>query len=302
MSFSTQHSSAISLSNPHTQDPQSQSISKSILNTPPTTNSDAQILSHHPSSPQGPIADLAVESSDIYMGPGLWDNYLYGLNPSDDFVHFGITSRQTYFLNPSDFNTDYDSPNSDASLFYGEKSSSEFIEPSVIFGSACGLPVPPALPNRSTNVGCLWPGKLEQQTALTEAQIQQKHELHIPQQQRQNTMTGQSRQQPQQLSGSHQPPDPLIEKKISQLLNSMRHGSVTTEVENELSIQNVNIMAHAHRVQKDDEEMDGDEKLLASEEGKKLSSKERRQLRNRVSARAFRSRRKGENTRARILE
>jgi hypothetical protein len=39
--------------------------------------------------------------------------------------------------------------------------------------------------------------------------------------------------------------------------------------------------------------MDEDERLLASEEGKKLSSKERRQLRNKVSARAFRSRRKG---------
>lgn len=44
---------------------------------------------------------------------------------------------------------------------------------------------------------------------------------------------------------------------------------------------------------KDEEDMDADEKLLASEEGKKLSSKERRQLRNKVSARAFRSRRKG---------
>jgi len=38
--------------------------------------------------------------------------------------------------------------------------------------------------------------------------------------------------------------------------------------------------------------MDDDERLLNSEEGKKLSSKERRQLRNKVSARAFRSRRK----------
>jgi len=38
--------------------------------------------------------------------------------------------------------------------------------------------------------------------------------------------------------------------------------------------------------------MDEDELLLASEEGKKLTSKERRQLRNKVSARAFRSRRK----------
>ncbi|KAK9465546.1 hypothetical protein V1512DRAFT_265726 [Lipomyces arxii] len=38
--------------------------------------------------------------------------------------------------------------------------------------------------------------------------------------------------------------------------------------------------------------VDDDERLLASEEGKKLSSKERRQLRNKVSARNFRLRRK----------
>jgi hypothetical protein len=49
------------------------------------------------------------------------------------------------------------------------------------------------------------------------------------------------------------------------------------------------------RAKKEDDEMDEDERLLASEEGKKLSSKERRQLRNKVSARAFRSRRKGQS-------
>ena len=43
------------------------------------------------------------------------------------------------------------------------------------------------------------------------------------------------------------------------------------------------------------------ERLLASEEGKKLSSKERRQLRNKVSARAFRSRRKGTTTNDSLL-
>ncbi|ODQ54759.1 hypothetical protein SAICODRAFT_24006 [Saitoella complicata NRRL Y-17804] len=45
-------------------------------------------------------------------------------------------------------------------------------------------------------------------------------------------------------------------------------------------------------IEDDAEEMDNDEKLLQSEEGKKLSSKERRQLRNKVSARNFRVRRK----------
>jgi hypothetical protein len=53
------------------------------------------------------------------------------------------------------------------------------------------------------------------------------------------------------------------------------------------------MLPHIQRMKKDEEEMDEDERLLASDEGKKLSSKERRQLRNKVSARAFRSRRKG---------
>lgn len=47
------------------------------------------------------------------------------------------------------------------------------------------------------------------------------------------------------------------------------------------------------KVRKDEADMDEDERLLASDKGKKLSSKERRQLRNKVSACAFRSRRKG---------
>lgn len=46
------------------------------------------------------------------------------------------------------------------------------------------------------------------------------------------------------------------------------------------------------RRNKDPKEMDKDERLLASEEAKKLTSQQRRQLRNRVSARHFRLRRK----------
>ncbi|KAJ5131591.1 hypothetical protein N7448_005749 [Penicillium atrosanguineum] len=44
---------------------------------------------------------------------------------------------------------------------------------------------------------------------------------------------------------------------------------------------------------RDEAGMNEDKRLLASEEGKKLSGKERRQLRNKISARVFRSRRKG---------
>lgn len=48
----------------------------------------------------------------------------------------------------------------------------------------------------------------------------------------------------------------------------------------------------AARRRKNFDDMDEDERLLASEEAKKLTSRERRQLRNRVSARHFRLRRK----------
>jgi hypothetical protein len=84
-----------------------------------------------------------------------------------------------------------------------------------------------------------------------------------------------------------------MDESISRLLNQMRHSSVASshdDGEDDATTPNAN--GHSYRSRKDEEDMDEDEKLLASEEGKKLSSKERRQLRNKVSARAFRSRRK----------
>jgi hypothetical protein len=88
--------------------------------------------------------------------------------------------------------------------------------------------------------------------------------------------------------------DPLVEERISRLLNQMRHGSVaSSQGDGPNNGVNGGSSAQLARQKKDEEDMDEDERLLASEEGKKLSSKERRQLRNKVSARAFRSRRKG---------
>lgn len=73
----------------------------------------------------------------------------------------------------------------------------------------------------------------------------------------------------------------------------MRHSSVASSNDDQAATPNANGSQSHSRTRKDEEDMDEDERLLASEEGKKLSSKERRQLRNKVSARAFRSRRKG---------
>ncbi|KAB8748980.1 hypothetical protein FH972_026531 [Carpinus fangiana] len=89
------------------------------------------------------------------------------------------------------------------------------------------------------------------------------------------------------------PEEPQLNSQISRLLSQMRQGSEgssngdgSPEADGNEGIPAVG------RSRKDDDDMDEDERLLASEEGKKLSSKERRQLRNKVSARAFRSRRK----------
>ncbi|KAJ5138202.1 hypothetical protein N7526_004435 [Penicillium atrosanguineum] len=54
------------------------------------------------------------------------------------------------------------------------------------------------------------------------------------------------------------------------------------------------VLPHMAKPKRDEAGMNEDKRLLASEEGKKLSGKERRQFRNKISARVFRSRRKGQ--------
>lgn len=277
---------------------------RAVSNTPPTLPSSSQQSLSGPSHqydlykqqtgiPQGAVAStLAVNQNNVHINSNPYvfqDSYLSGLSPSDDFVDFNTNPRRNGSFNPSDIDMEFDSPNPEPAFFYPEQSSSEFIDPSSIGSSNNGLPTASVLPTQTSNVGRLWPG-MHQQQALAKAQAQQKQQQQIIQQQRQNAMSGQARQSSQRPRASHPPSDPIVEEKISQLLNSMRQSSVGTD--NGEGHTPENNMSHAHRMRKDEEEMDEDERLLASEEGKKLSSKERRQLRNKVSARAFRSRRK----------
>ncbi|KAK6353158.1 hypothetical protein TWF696_005146 [Orbilia brochopaga] len=83
-------------------------------------------------------------------------------------------------------------------------------------------------------------------------------------------------------------PDPATEERIRQILEDVKRKALSSQP----SIEEDASMPQIARLKKEEDDMDEDERLLASEEGKKLSSKERRQLRNKVSARAFRSRRK----------
>ena len=132
---------------------------------------------------------------------------------------------------------------------------------------------------------------------------QQANQAKIQQVQRQQEMM--RHQQPRQLPAGQQPlptstptapkaptaKDPHVEESISRLLNRMRQSS-SASADDEDGDSPAGT-SHMPRIKKDEDDMDDDERLLNSEEGKKLSSKERRQLRNKVSARAFRSRRKG---------
>lgn len=145
--------------------------------------------------------------------------------------------------------------------------------------------------NYATNVDRLWLDLEQQQVLAHVRQIQmrttqhQKHDSPFPENTRKSTYLETKNYQSSR--------DPVIEKKISQLLKSMRQGGKNDEGEEAKHMSSQSSSAQDSR--KNKKEMDDDERLLASEEGKMLSSKERRQLRNKVSARAFRSRRKGKN-------
>lgn len=270
----------------------SQFTGRAVSNTPATLPSSQDLSgpSHNygmyrqqTGIPQGAVASTIAVNQQ--MGQYQFgENYLSGFGSNDDFVDFGTAPSRNGSFDPS-VDMDFESPKPEPAFFYPEQSP-EFVNP-----SAMGVAPTAVLPTQSGNVGRLWPGMHQQQAALAKAQAQQKQQQAIIQQQRANAMGAQQpRQQSQRPRGSHPPTDPIVEEKISQLLNSMRQSSVGTD-DNESA--GANHMAHVQRMRKEEEDMDEDERLLASEEGKKLSSKERRQLRNKVSARAFRSRRKG---------
>lgn len=207
-----------------------------------------------------------------------------GLGNTDDMFDFNAAPSQGS-MNASDMDMEFDSPSADQGFFYGDST----INPSSIGGNEPVMHSPPDFNAQTSSVGRLWPG-MHQQAALAKAQAQQaqQRQQQIMQQQQlqqRHSVPSQTAKQPQRAKNA-QPSDPIVEQKITQLLNSMRVKAPSSDTADGAPLMNM------PRPRKDEEDMDEDERLLASEEGKKLSSKERRQLRNKVSARAFRSRRK----------
>lgn len=226
--------------------------------------------------------------SQPFLG-GLQTDGFFGMNATDDYLDFGTAPS----LNPSlslssDIDMEFGSPSQDVFLNSLDSASSGYVDPTAIGGQE-DMSTPTQTPQ--PNPGRVWPGIHQQQAAMAKAQAEA--------QQKQQTLAQQSQkathQQPRRSNGNSSRPrtDPIVEERISRLLNQMRHSSVSSSIDDDNNTPNANgNLSHGMRTRKEEEDMDEDERLLASEEGKKLSSKERRQLRNKVSARAFRSRRK----------
>ena len=210
------------------------------------------------------------------------DGY-FGMNTTEDFLDFGSAPLPT--SNP-DMDLDFGSP------VDMTPSSASFINPANI-GTDEKMSQ-----SQATNIhpGRVYPG-MHQEAALAKAQAEASRQQQQAAQQQRTAAPGHSRQSSRSGNTSRPPNDPIVEESISRLLNQMRHGSVASSSNDDAATPNANGGQSHSRPRKDEEDMDEDERLLASEEGKKLSSKERRQLRNKVSARAFRSRRKGTHPR-----
>lgn len=233
--------------------------------------------------PVGSMATLPTQNFDGY-GSGMGD------------MGFGWSSGIDM---DADMQMDFNSPNSVMpAMFFPPPTngaqSDAFVDPNSIGGHE----------EPTSNVGRLWPGMHSQQAQhvamqkAAQASAVQQRQMKLQAQHAQYRQPSNASHAPassQQSNGHHKRPshvsEPHVEESISRLLNQMRQNSTATD--NGDDEDSSDMLPHIARMKKDDEDMDEDERLLASEEGKKLSSKERRQLRNKVSARAFRSRRKG---------
>jgi hypothetical protein len=250
-------------------------------------------------------ADVFAQTLAVNPASKMYNQIQYGfsdifdsanLKGEDDPFDFNTTSAQ--FGSASDMDMEYETPSADGvqpAFFLPEQSSSassEYINPSAIEEESDSL--------STSKIGQLYPGMHQQmhqqQAALAKAQAeQQKQQTLQPQKQRQRPAVAPPTSKKPNRShraGAQQPTDPMVEDRISRLLSSMRQSSIAASDEDTSGRDG--LLPHISRMKKEEDDMDEDERLLASEEGKKLSSKERRQLRNKVSARAFRSRRKGE--------
>ncbi|KAH7109629.1 hypothetical protein B0J11DRAFT_235483 [Dendryphion nanum] len=225
--------------------------------------------------PSGSIAGL-TGGYQMFSSSGLDEMSMMGDSMMDAGWNSGVGMS-------SDMGMNMDMSFSQPAFFFpnGEASQSadDFIDPSAI-------EEPPQVR--------VWPGMHQQQAqamakARAQAQQQRQQQQMVQQKQAHQPQQQQNRLHPNRKSASPLT-DARTEETIARVVNQIRQNSQNS-IGSQSDAQG-NLLPHIIRMKKDEDDMDEDERLLASEEGKKLTSKERRQLRNKVSARAFRSRRK----------
>lgn len=213
---------------------------------------------------------------------------IYGQVKREDAFDFSAVPARNP---PSEMDLEGDNIGSVPGYFFSPNpNKNQFVDPNAL-GSQ-------EVVGHSTQVGRMYPGMHQQQAAMAKAAQQQRQQEILRQQQQQQQQQHQQLQQRRleeqsQQESTPQPraqrnQDPVVEERISRLLQQIRQNTMGSPSDSPSPL-----MPQMAKAKKEEQDMDEDERLLASEEGKKLSSKERRQLRNKVSARAFRSRRKG---------
>ena len=246
------------------------------LQTPAKPSHEYERFKQQTGLPTGSIAGINPSYSSAYS--------MYSSTGIDEMSLMGDATMAGGWN--SGIAMDMDMSMSQPAFFYpsnGASQSSDFVDPSAI------------TQEQAQNVR-VWPGMHQQQAqqaamAKAQAQAQQQRAAQLAQQQRQQQSQQQSRQHHSRNMSSSPLSDARTEETIARVVNQIRQQSQNSALAN--ASNQGDMLPHIIRAKKDEEDMDEDERLLASEEGKKLSSKERRQLRNKVSARAFRSRRKG---------
>ena len=230
-----------------------------------------------------PSGSLAGLNTGYNSGYPMFSSSGLDMMGSDSMMDGGWNSGMGMDMN---MGMDYATP---AYIFPATNDQDDFVDPS-------------AITQEEVPTVRLYPGMHQQQAALAKAQQQaqqQRQQQQIAHQRQQAQLHAQQQQQQQQRTASTQSnrktssplSDARTEETIARVVAQIRQESQNAALASQDG--NSNVLPHIIRAKKDEEDMDEDERLLASEEGKKLSSKERRQLRNKVSARAFRSRRKG---------
>lgn len=250
------------------------------LQTPAKPSHEYERFKQQTGLPSGSIAGLnpVYNSGFGFSSSGIDEMAMMGDSSMIDAGMWGTGMAMDANVNMGGM--DFQQPNY---LSFNDNAQDDFVDPS-------SIEEPPQVR--------VWPG-MHQQAALAKAQAQaqaqqqrqaQQQQLALQRQQQQQQQ--QARAQPTQAQRKTSSPlsDARTEETIARVVAQIRANSQSAA--SSMGDNHHDLLPHVIRAKKDEEDMDEDERLLASEEGKKLSSKERRQLRNKVSARAFRSRRK----------